>query len=108
MMYVDFSVDGKDYKLRLNTRGIITLEKTLGCNPLAIFGDGSTVPKVTELVQVLHAALQPLNHGISLEDSYDIFDKYLEEHTISDFIKVVVDIYKTCGLIQEDNKEKNA
>lgn len=38
-MYVDFSAGGKEYKLRLNTRNIVSLEKALGMNPLAIFGN---------------------------------------------------------------------
>ena len=74
MMYVDFEAGNKAYKLRLNTRSIVSLEKQLGCNPIAIFGDGSTLPTVESMVNVLYAALQPLNHGITLNDAYDIFD----------------------------------
>lgn len=111
MMYVDFTAGSKDYKLRLNTRATVALEKQLGCNPLAIFGDGETIPKLTDMVNILYASLQPLNHGISLNDAYDIFDAYLDDgHAATDFISVILDIYKVSGIINERNdgeSEKN-
>ena len=110
MLYVDFTAGNKDYKLRLNTRSTINLEKQLGCNPLAIFGAGDTIPTITVMVQILYASLQQLNHGITLEDAYDVFDTWLAEgHTAVDFIPVILEIYKSSGLIRkEENAEKNA
>ena len=104
MMYVDFTAGNKEYKLRLTTRDVVALEKQLGCNPLMIFGNGDKVPTITTMVQILNAALQPMNHGITLDDAYGIFDKYLD-----DFINVIVEIYKVSGLIKnsEENTEKN-
>lgn len=109
MMYVDFTAGDKDYKLRLNTRNIIALEKQLGCNPLTVFGDGDTIPPVTTMVAILFHSAQQLNHGISLNDAYDIFDEYLADgNQMTDFLAVIVDIYKVSGLIKEDVTEKNA
>ena len=108
MLYTDFTAGNKEYKLRLNTRNLISLENKLGCNPLAIFGDGETLPTITQMVAILHAALQPYNHGITLNYAYDIFDNYLEEHTMTDFIPVIIELYKVSGLIkQEETSEKN-
>lgn len=110
MLYTTFTVGERDYKLRLNTRNTITLEKQLGCNPLAIFGDGDTIPTVTTMVQVLYASMLQLNHGITLNDAYDLFDAWLDEgHLITDFLNVIIDIYKVSGLIQKDKEaeEKN-
>lgn len=108
MLYVDFSAGNKDYKLRLNTRNVVALEKAVGCNPLAIFGNGETLPTITTMVNVLHASLQHFHHGITLNDAYEIFDAYLDEgNSITDFIKVIIDIYKTSGLIPEGYNEKN-
>jgi hypothetical protein len=107
-MYYDFSVGDKAYKLRLNTRNTIVLEKTLGCNPIAIFGKGDTIPTVSSMVAILHASLQQYHHGITMNDTYDIFDKYLEEgNTSTDFIPVIVEIYKVSGIIKEEENEKN-
>lgn len=109
MMYIDFTAGNKDYKLRLNVRNTVALEKQLGCNPLAIFGDGTTIPTMTTMVQILHAALQQYHHGLTINNAYDIFEEYLEEHTVMDFVAVIVDIYKVSGIIPKDSKidEKN-
>ena len=111
MMYVNFSAGDKDYKLRLSTRATINLEKQLGCNPIAIFGDGDTIPTITAMVNILYASLQQLNHGINLNDAYDIFDAYLADgHSATDFIPVILDIYKVSGIIrgeEETESEKN-
>ena len=109
MMYVDFTAGNKDYKLRLNTRNTVMLEKQLGCNPLAIFGNGDTIPTITTMVLVLHASLVQLNHNISLNDAYDIFDAYIADgHSVTDFIQVIVDVYKVSGIIPKgEEAEKN-
>lgn len=110
MMYVDFHAGDKDYKLRLSTRNTVMLERQLGCNPLAIFGNGNTIPTVTQMVQILYCSLIQYNHGISLEDAYNIFDEWLADgNAATDFITVLLDIYKVSGLIQKDKvDEKNA
>jgi hypothetical protein len=99
MMFYDFEVGNKVYKLRLNTRNTIALEKALGCNPLSVFGDGTVLPTVSQMVNILWASLQQYEHGISLNDAYDIFDKYLEEHLLTDFFAVIVEVYKVSGLL---------
>ena len=108
MLYVDFNAGGKDYRLRLTTRDIVSLEKRIGCNPLAIFGDGDTLPTITTMVAILHASLQAYEHGLTLDDAYKVFDAWLADgHTMTDFIQVIVDIYKASGLIKDDRSEKN-
>lgn len=102
MLYIDFEADKKAYKLRLTTREIISLEKRLGCNPLSIFGAGDTIPSITQMVAILHAALQPYHHGTTFDAALDIFDGYLQEHTVTDFIPVIIDIYRTGGLIAQE------
>lgn len=109
MMYYDFTAGNKEYKLRLNTRNIVSLEKALGMNPLAIFGNGDTIPTITTMVRVLHASLQSYHHNITIEDAYDIFDSYINDgHPMTDFIAVIVEIYRASGLIKNSEvEEKN-
>lgn len=111
MMYYEFNAGSKEYKLRLNTRNVVELEKKLGCNPIMIFGiDGDKIPTVSAMVVILHAALQSFHHGISLDDAYNIFDSYLEDgNTSVDFIKVVMEIYKVSGIVPKNagEAEKN-
>lgn len=109
MLYVDFEAGNRTYKLRLSTRNTVMLEKQLGCNPLMLFGDGNRIPTITEMVNVLYASLIQYNHGIDLSKAYDIFDAYLDDgHTVTDFIQVIVDIYKVSGIIPKgEEAEKN-
>lgn len=111
MMYYEFTAGNKDYKLRLNTRNIVSLEKQLGCNPLGIFGNGDVLPTVSQMVAVLHASLQQMQHSIDMGAAYDIFDDYLADgHNMTDFISVILEIYKVSGLIGKDKEvgsEKN-
>lgn len=100
MLYYDFEAGNKAYKLRINTRNVIQLEKALGCNPLGIFGDGEEIPTVTKMVTVLHASLQQYQHNTSMDDAYNIFDEYLADgNNVTDFVKVILEIYQISGLI---------
>lgn len=106
MDYIEFTIGNKDYKLRMNIRATIALEKQLGCNPLAIFGDGDKLPTITTMIAILHASLQQYQHNFNLNDAADLFEKWLEEgHTPTDFLPVIIDIYKASGIIKD---EKNA
>lgn len=100
-------VGNKEYKLRLSVRATVALEKQLGMNPISIFGNGDTMPTFTVMVQILHAALQQLQHNITLDNTFDIFEEWLEEgNTITDFLPVIVDLYRVSGIIKQEN-EKN-
>lgn len=113
MIYTEFTAGNKEYKLRLNTRAVIALEKNIGCNPLAIFmgaNGGERVPTITEMIAVLHASLQAYEHGITLNDTYDIFDAYLADgHTEIEFVNVIMEIYRVSGIIpkEKETTEKN-
>ena len=109
MMYFDFETNEQTYKLRLTTVNIMQLEKKIGGNPLSVFGNGARIPSVTEMVSILWAAAQDQQHGITFEKATSIFTKWLEEgHTITDFIHVIVGVYRASGIIaKEDEEEKN-
>lgn len=109
MNFINFEAGNKNYKLRLTTGATVALEKQLGCNPISIFGNGDTIPTIGTMVAILHASLQAYHHGITLKDTYDIFDAWIEEgHVMTDFIPVIVEIYKASGFMKEDSEEKNA
>lgn len=106
-MYIDFTAGGKEYKLRMNIRNTVALEKILGCNPLMIFGTGDRIPTITEMINILHFSLQQYQHGITLNDTQDIFEAWLEDgNTPTDFIQVIIDIYKVSGIIANDKAEE--
>lgn len=109
MLYVDFKAKDKEYKLRLATRNLVALEKAIGKNPLAIFGTGDEIPSITTMVNILFYSLQQYQHSISYDDACNIFDAYLEENSMTDFLTVIIDIYKVSGLIRDgkETSEKN-
>lgn len=102
MNTVTFIVGGEEYKLRLTTAAIIKLEEKLGYNPLHIFGDGTTTPKVTDLVNFLWAALLP-KHNLKFDAVCNLFDAWLEENVPTDMLPVIIDVYKVSGLIKPKN-----
>lgn len=109
MLYTEFKAGNSDYKLRLSIRNTVALEKVLGCNPLAIFGNGDRLPTITEMTAILHASLQAYQHNISLLDAQDIYEKWLEDgNTPTDFIAVIIDIYRVSGIIAKETDAKNA
>lgn len=101
----------KGYKLRLDAMRIVQLEKALGGrSPLSIFIEASdrSVPPLGDLLLVLHAALQPFHHGFKLEDVYKLYDTWAEEgFMLSDFLPVIIEIYKISGLIPKEVDSKN-
>lgn len=111
MLHVEFETKSRVYKLRLTTQNVVELEKKLGCNPLRIFGDGEEVPTVSTMVLILHASLQAYEHGISINDTYSIFDAWLDEgHNAVEFVNVILDIYRASGLmpkVEAEGAEKN-
>lgn len=108
MIYKEFNVGDKCYKLRLTTKDICDLEQDINMNPLMIFGkNGDRVPTVGIMVNILYHSLQSLNHGISRNEAFSIFDEWLakENKIVTDFIPIVIDIYRVSGLIKEEKVE---
>ena len=94
----------------MNTRNIVNLEKALGCNPVMIFGNGDDIPNISTMVTILHESLQQLNHGIKLDDTFNIFDDWVADgNNMVEFVKVILEIYKVSGLVPNntDEEEKN-
>ena len=107
MFYYSLKIKDKEYKCKLATKNLVNLEHRLGINPLNVLTSisESNLPKLEPLLIILHESLQSLEHGISMDDVYDIYDSYIEcGNTFVDFIPVIMDIYKTSGLIKEDKK----
>jgi hypothetical protein len=114
-MFVETTIGNKTYKLRLTTKGSISLEKALGYNPLSLllaFDEGK-LPTLNDMLIVLHAMLQPFNHGTSMDDVYDIYDAFIADgKTMFDLVPLFVEVFQESGYIgknkegQED-QEKN-
>ena len=67
-------VEGKEYKLKLKTKEIAKIEQRLGGNLLSVLNAKDTIPPIATMLYITHAAMQPWNHGITLQDVYNLFD----------------------------------
>lgn len=109
-MFTEFKAGDRTYQLRLTTLGVVRLEKELGYNPLQMFMgiDEDVLPKVGDMLVVLHQMLQPLNHGITLNDTYELFDTYISEgHQLWDLIPLLIEAFKDAGFLPKDEDSKN-
>ena len=113
-MFTELTIKDKSYKLRLTTKGSIQLEKALGYNPITLLLniDKGEMPTLTEMLIILHATLQPFNHGFDMDAVYDLYDDYIAGgKTMFDLVPVFIEVFQESGYIaktdtaiQEDEK----
>lgn len=113
MLYTTFKVGDRDYKCRLTARACVDLEKKLGENPLNVFikiaNQNGALPSIGDMVTILHASLQSMEHGISLDKAYELYDSWVDEgHTLVEFIPILLEIFKVSGFFNEEAEGKNA
>lgn len=113
MLYYNWTVGDRDYKCRLTARACVDLEKKLGENPLNVFikiaNENGSLPSVSDMVTILHASLQSMEHGITLDKAFDLYDAWVDEgHTLVEFIPVLLEIFKVSGFFNEEAEGKNA
>ena len=105
-MYVEFTAGERTYKLRLTTRGIVQLEKSLGYNPLQMFMgiDEDVLPKFSDMIKVFHQMLQAYEHGISENDTYDIYDAYVADgHSMWDLMPILIEVFQEAGFLPKED-----
>lgn len=111
-MYTELIIGKDSYKLRLSTKRAVDLERALGFNPLQIFFDvnNGKLPKLSDLMIMLQYFLQDMQHGIKLEDAYDIYDKFVADgHNMFDLIPLFIEVLKESGFMAEEvDESKNA
>lgn len=110
MLYTELTVKDKTYRLRLTTMGVMALEDKMGRNPVEIFMDLSEgrLPKVREIVYVLHQALQPYHSGFSVEKAAELLDSCAEEGmSIYELISTtVMQLFRNAGLLGTEDETK--
>ena len=101
MQYTLFRVGDKEFKLRATASSIIALEKQLGGrNPLTVLMGIETgnLPAVTDVLYILHAAMQKYHHGMTIQKVLELYDEYIDEgNSYTDLIPVLMDVFKTSG-----------
>lgn len=109
MLFSEIKIGDKELKLRLDAKGCVSLERKLGKNPLSIFmNSDKSLPKLGDLISILHGSLQKYQNGYTEDKTYDLYDEYVEAgNTFTDFIPVIMEIFKVSGFFKEE-EIKNA
>lgn len=107
MRYTEFKVGDKEYKLRLAANEMVSIEKKIGGNVLDIFMRKEQIPTMEELLLVLHGSLQKFQHGMTLADVYEIYDRYVDEGgTFESLIEKVIDVFEVSGFFKKEQIEE--
>ncbi len=105
-----FKTNKEEYTLRLTTKGCVSCEKRLGKNPLNVFMEANEnrLPKISDLMVILHECLLPANHGIKLEDVYDLYDDFCADgKSLMDLIDLLVQVFTDAGFLPKEEDGKN-
>lgn len=115
MLYSTFKCGDKEYKLRLTAQSIVEVEKQLGKSVLDVLlamapEDMSkmsvksiSLPLMQDVVTILHGALQKFQHGITMNDTYGIYDEYIETGgSYMDFFNVLQGVLKVSGFLPKE------
>lgn len=108
MNYVNFNVGDKELKLRLDAKNTVALERVVGTNPLneLMKCAQGKLPTVEFAIATLHASLQKLEHGYTLNKVYDLYDEYIEDgNSLVDLIPILLDVFKVAGFLPKDEEQ---
>lgn len=120
MLYALATIAGKEYKLRLGAQNTVDVEKRLGKSvldvllamaPDALEANGTpdasrmslkglSTPRVGDLCTILHASMQKYQHGVTLQQVFDLYDEHIDQGgSYEDFIGVLYDILEVSGFL---------
>lgn len=108
MNYVTFEVGDKNLKLRMDTKNTVALERVIGTNPIneLMKCAAGQLPTMDFVSATLHASLQKLEHGYTINNVYGLIDEYIESgKTLVDVIPMLVEVFQLAGLIPKGEEE---
>lgn len=107
-MYTELIINGETYKLRLNTKNSIQLEKALGYNPINLLMafESGKMPKLTDMIIILQYMLQCYHHGYNVDKTMELFDDYVAEGKgMFDLVPIFIEVFKQSGYITEPTED---
>lgn len=108
--YTIWKVGEVDHKLRLTTRQAVVVEEKLGVNLLKLFmprqDEEFPLPPLKVMLVVIHGALQKFEHGITLDDVYDMHDDYVDAggDQTSLLTDVIIPLFENSGFMPKQKK----
>lgn len=99
-----WTVGGREYRLKLTTAAICSLEEKYKRNLLEVISGG--MPPLAMMLTITQAAMKTWEHGIKYTDVQGLFDKYCEEGgtQLSFMTDVLMEIYKVSGFFSESQQ----
>ena len=107
--------EDKELKLRLTSLQGTKVEEKIGANLLKVFmpedGEEFPLPPLKVMLLLTHGALQKFEHGISFEDTSDLYDEYVDNggDQATFMADVIVPLLEVSGFMpREKPSEKKA
>lgn len=95
--FVLLNTKNKEYKLKFSSGAIAQAEQSMG---MSFFKSVEQMDSVSVQLAILWAALQKFNHGISKEDTEEIYNDFLDNGgTLEDLVKLIVETFEVSGFI---------
>ena len=109
MNYVAFEVGDKSLRLRMDTKNTVNLERLIGTSPVneLMKCAGGYLPTMDFVSSTLHASLQTLEHGYTLDKVYKLIDEYVkDDKSLVDIIPTLMEVFQLAGLIPKAKEEE--
>lgn len=110
MNYTIIKLASQEYKARLDAKACVSLEERIGTNPVNVLlvTREDKLPKLKDLLMIIHASLQQYQHNVTLDDVYKMWDKELESgSSIDKLLEIIVKIFQDSGLITKDEEPED-
>jgi hypothetical protein len=104
--------EDKELKLRLTSLQGTKVEEKIGANLLKVFmpekGEEFTLPPLKVMLLLVHGALQKFEHGISFEDTSDLYDEYVDNggDQAAFMADVILPMLQVSGFMPREEKSK--
>lgn len=102
-----WQIGEEEYKLKLKASAICELEEKLKIGLMDVLGSSRTMPALSLMLTITHAAMKDWNNGLKRKDIDDLFDKYIENggSQLEFFSSVFMSIYTVSGFFTEAQAE---
>lgn len=106
--YYYWEVGGQTYMLKLTTAHIERLENKFKGALMNVVIDGD-IPPLSVMLDIVHAAMQPMNHKMSRDKVVEIYDRYVEDggSQMELYSNVIMGICGVSGFFPQKLAQKN-
>lgn len=109
MLYTEVKINEKVYKARLSSHEQVLAEREIGKSLLNIFTAVSedNMPTLETLLIIFQHSLVKYNHGITMDEVYDIYDEYIDDgNSYVDFFQLINTILIDSGVFRVSSAEE--